>query len=68
MDKRTKKKASYNQDVLQILKDRYGFGFDYIRKSIKGDRVGRFPEQIKKEYFILDKESKKAIIIKENKL
>ncbi len=68
MDKLTKKRTSYNQDVLKILKDRYGFGFDYIRKSITGDRVGKFPEQMKKEYFILDNESKKAIINKENKL
>ena len=51
MDKLTKKRTSYNQDVLKILKDRYGFGFDYIRKSITGDRVGKFPEQMKKEYF-----------------
>lgn len=68
MSKNKEKKAIYNQDILQILKDRYGFGIDYIRKSLKGDRVGKFPEQMKKEYLILEKEAKKAIIIKEAKL
>ena len=68
MDKLKKKKPSYNKDVLQIIKDRYGYSFDYIRKSITGDRVGKFPEQMKKEYHTLNNESKKAIAVKETNL
>lgn len=68
MNKLTKKKTLYNQDILMIIKERYGFGLDYIRKSITGDRVGKFPEQMKKEYHDLEREAKKAITLKADKL
>jgi hypothetical protein len=68
MNKSTKIKASYNQEILEIIKGRYGFKFDYIRKSIRGDRVGKFPEIMKKEYYQLEKESQKAIADKANDL
>jgi hypothetical protein len=68
MSKLTKKKTFYNQDILDIIKERYGFGYDYIRKSIAGERVGTIPLQMKEEYEKLEKEAKRAINIKKGKL
>ncbi|MNQ34120.1 hypothetical protein D3C85_475710 [compost metagenome] len=61
MDKNIKSKPSYNQDVLKIIKERHGYSYDYIRKSIRGDRVGLTSDMLKAEYNKLNKESIKAI-------
>ncbi|KAF2333335.1 hypothetical protein [Flavobacterium nitrogenifigens] len=61
MGKNIKSKPSYNQDVLKIIKDRYGYSYDYIRKSIRGDRVGIICDMLKTEYHKLNNESIKAI-------
>jgi len=63
-----KTKPSYNQDVLKIIKNRHGYSYDYIRKSIRGDRVGIICDILKAEYQKLNNESKKAIENKINKL
>ena len=68
MDKNKKTKPSYNQDVLKIIKERHGYSYDYIRKSIRGDRVGIICDMLKAEYQKLNNESKKAIENKLNKL
>lgn len=68
MDKFTKKKTFYNQDILLILKEKYGFGYDYIRKAIAGERVGTVPLQMKEEYDKLEKEAKRAINLKKDNL
>ncbi|MBP1223755.1 hypothetical protein JOD96_002329 [Flavobacterium sp. 1355] len=56
-----KTKASYNQDLLKIIHEKYGFSYDYIRKSIRGDRVGLTSDIIKNEYNVLYREVKNAI-------
>jgi len=61
MDKNKKTKPSYNQDVLKIMKARHGYSYDYIRKSIRGDRVGIICDMLKAEYQKLNNEAKKAI-------
>jgi len=61
MDKNKKTKPSYNQDVLKIMQERHGYSQDYIRKSIRGDRVGIICDMLKAEYHKLNSESKKAI-------
>lgn len=61
MDKNIKTKPSYNQDVLKIIKSRYGYSFDYIRKLIRGDRSGVVSDMIKAEYNKLNNEAIKAI-------
>ena len=61
MDKPTKKRQTYNTVILNELKNRYGYSLDFIRKSLRGDRVGEMPDTLKKEYRIMDNESKKAI-------
>lgn len=56
-----KTKSSYNQDVLKIIRDRYGYSYDYIRKAIRGDRVGPMSDTLKAEYNKLQNEALKAI-------
>lgn len=68
MSKNIKSRPSYNQDVLKIIKDRHGYSYDYIRKSIRGDRTGLICDMLKDEYHKLNNESKKAIEIKVQKL
>lgn len=58
MSKNIKSKPSYNQDVLKIIKEKHGYSYDYIRKSIRGDRVGIICDLIKAEYKRLDNEYK----------
>lgn len=49
MDKRTKKRNKYNEDILVNIHSKYGYSIDYIRKSLRGDRVGEMPDIIIKE-------------------
>lgn len=49
-DKPTKKNASYNQDVINVMKARHGYTAHYIRQCIRGDRNGLIPDKLKKEY------------------
>ncbi|MCD9575984.1 hypothetical protein [Flavobacterium soyae] len=63
MNKNIKSKPSYNQDVLKIIKEKHGYSYDYIRKSIRGDRAGIICDLIKEEYKKLDNEYK---IVREN--
>lgn len=51
MCKPTKKiRIKFNEDVLEALRVKYGYTIDYIRKSIRGDRVGFVPDKLSKEY------------------
>lgn len=68
MSKNMKTKPSYNQNALEIINGRYGYSYDYIRKSIRGDRVGLIPDRIKAEYNKLNNESIRAIAIQADKL
>ena len=61
MNKPTKKRNNYNEDILIALNEKYGYSIDYIRKSLRGDRKGEMPDILKKEYNLLDREAKKAI-------
>ncbi|RQO37920.1 hypothetical protein DBR39_13610 [Chryseobacterium sp. KBW03] len=61
MDKPTKKRIKYNEDILNVLRSRYGYTFDFIRKSLRGDRVGEMPDQLIKEYKELDNALKKRL-------
>lgn len=62
MSENLKIRRIYNQDILLLIKERYGFSLDYIRKSLRGDRTGLLPEKIIKEYNDLEYESRKAIL------
>ncbi|QSS96621.1 hypothetical protein [Psychroflexus sp. ALD_RP9] len=50
----------YDLDVIEKLHETYSYTRDYIRKSIRGDRVGIMPERIKKEYYQMVNAAKKA--------
>lgn len=65
MNKSNTKRPSYNTDVIKILQEVHGYGSDYIRKSIRGDRVGVIPDRIKKQYHQMSTAADKA---KEEKL
>jgi hypothetical protein len=45
-----KTKPSYNQDVLKIIQKKHGFSYDYIRKPIRGIRIGDTSKLIRTEY------------------
>lgn len=61
MSKPTKKRTVYNTDILTKLENRYGFTVDYIRKALRGDRVGEMPDTLKKEYKAMEIAAKAAI-------
>lgn len=61
-----KKKVYYNTEILTQLEKKYGFSTDYLRKCLRGDRTGVMPDQIIKEYKILENVSNEAIIQKAN--
>ncbi|MFB9076433.1 hypothetical protein ACFFLS_24470 [Flavobacterium procerum] len=63
-----KTKESYNQDVLKLIQIKYGYSYDYIRKSIRGDRLGDVSNTIKAEYNKLNDEARKAIMMYSKKL
>ncbi|MCP2028729.1 hypothetical protein L1276_003900 [Flavobacterium sp. HSC-32F16] len=44
--------------MLKIIKEKHGYSYDYIRKSIRGDRTGIICDMIKAEYKRLDNEYK----------
>lgn len=58
MGKNIKSQPNYNQEVLKIIKEKHGYSYDYIRKSIRGDRTGIICDIIKAEYKRLDNEYK----------
>lgn len=61
MSKPTKKRQVYNTDILTKLESKYGFTIDYIRKALRGDRVGEMPDTLIKEYKAMENAAKTAI-------
>lgn len=61
MNKSRKKKSLYNTEILTELQNKYGFGRDYILKSIRGERVGTIPIKIQEEYRVLLSAANQAI-------
>jgi len=68
MSKSKQKRQTYNDPVIQELKNRYGFTRQYIVMSIRGERTGTICIQIQEEYKKLDKASKQAITKTVNEL
>ncbi|KMQ63022.1 hypothetical protein ACM46_13825 [Chryseobacterium angstadtii] len=61
MNKTTKKRTYYNTEILNILKDRHECSIDFIRKSLRGDRVGEKSDVLKKEYHTFLRRTEEAI-------
>ena len=59
MDKTKQNRQIYITEILIVLKNKYGYSIDYIRKSLRGDRVGFVPDQLRKEYKSLASEAEK---------
>lgn len=65
MDKNITKRKNYNTGILIALKKKYGYSIDFIRKSLRGDRVGVMPDTLKKEYKALEKAAEELEIQKQ---
>ncbi len=50
MSKANKKYTKYDRDIMETLRNRYGYKNDYIQKSIRGERVGAIAIRIKEDY------------------
>jgi len=50
MDKETKKKNTYNKEILNRIKEKYGFSKRFITMSLSGDRNSEMTEKIRKDY------------------
>lgn len=58
------KRKTYNTGIIIVLKNKYGFSVDYIRKCLRGDRVGFMPDEIKQDYKNLLKAAEKLEVEK----
>jgi len=50
MDKETKKKNTYNKEILNRIKEKYGISKRFITMSLSGDRKSEITDKIKKDY------------------
>lgn len=50
MNKPKKNSKKYNAEILKALSEKFGFSEDYIRKCLRGARVGIMPDKVKVEY------------------
>lgn len=61
MDKPTKKRQSYNVDILILLADEFDVSQRFVKMSINKERESRTAENIRKKYFELTKPTADAI-------
>lgn len=50
MDKETKKKNTYNKEILNRIKEKYGISKRFITMSLSGDRKSEMTDTIRKDY------------------
>ncbi len=55
MNKNNTNRNKYNDLVVKKLAEKHKISTSYVRKSLKGDRTGIFPDLIIKEYKELNK-------------
>ncbi len=61
MSKSTKKRRSYNTDVIKALSAEYEVSEQFVRQAIRKDKTSLTAESINKKYFQLIKPTEKAI-------
>lgn len=65
MDKVTKKRISFNTEILILMKEKWDVSVDYVRKCVRGDRKGIMPDRITKDYHanvrILEEKTKETV-------
>lgn len=50
MDKETKKKNTYNTEILNRIKEKYGLSKRFITMSLSGDRRSEMTDIVRKDY------------------
>lgn len=67
MNKPTKKTATFDPATIKEVANVFSYSEDYIRKCIRGDRVGIMPDEVKKMYtkIMMAKHKASQRIIKE---
>ncbi len=55
------KKAYFNREVIERLKDKYGVSQRFITMSLNGDRTSETSESIKKDYRVMVREQKRLL-------
>lgn len=55
------KKAYFNREVIQRLKEKYGVSQRFITMSLNGDRTSETSESIKKDYRVMVREQKRLL-------
>ncbi|MDA6068030.1 hypothetical protein NJT12_00235 [Flavobacterium sp. AC] len=53
MDKHTKTKSNHNTEILNRIKEKYGFSLRFIRMSLAGNRKSEMSDMVKKDYEIM---------------
>lgn len=53
MDKHTKTKSNHNTEILNRIKEKYGFSLRFIRMSLAGNRNSEMSDLVKKDYKIM---------------
>lgn len=61
MNKTTKKRQSYNTEVVRTLSQEYEVSERFVRMAINKDKTSLTAETIRKKYFQLTNPTKKAI-------
>ncbi len=61
MSKTTKKRQSYNRDVVMALSEEYQVSERFVRSAINQERTSLTAEAIRKRYFQLTEPTTKAI-------
>lgn len=61
MNKGTKKRENYNEDILIALEAKYGISRDYLTKCLRKERKGIMPDKICADYKKTDLAAKAAI-------
>ncbi|TPG37527.1 hypothetical protein [Flavobacterium pectinovorum] len=54
MDKETKKKNTYNTEILNRIKEKYGLSKRFITMSLSGDRRSEMTDIVRKDYKIME--------------
>lgn len=61
MDKPTKKRNSYNTEIINALSDEFVVTKRFVRMAVSGEKQSLTAETIKKKYYEMANPSKKAI-------
>ena len=61
MDKPTKKRQTYNTEIINVLSDEFEVSTRFVRMSINGEKHSRTADNIRKKYNQLVRPTQEAI-------